>query len=150
MYSPNTHVHFTTSKSLTRMRLKRAFSFGGSVFGEDEDVPDPPADCDGILEAFLTHVSIDKCRNFTAFIERPLRQPVTTVTLAVLSGPGSQRLPPLFLTPLEVWVMISSIPPLRHGRCFAFPQIWGWKRSQISVINLGAPVEDYQLFDEDK
>ena len=45
------------------MRLKRAFSFGGSVFGEDEDVPDPPADCDGILEAFLTHVSIDKCRN---------------------------------------------------------------------------------------
>ena len=92
MSSPNTHVHYTTTKSLTRIRLKRAFSFGGSVFGEDEDVPEPPpdapADCDGILEAFLTHVSIDKCRNFTAFIERPLRQPVTTETLAVLSGPG--------------------------------------------------------------
>ena len=154
MSSPNTHVHYTT-KSLTRIRLKRAFSFGGSVFGEDEDVPEPPpdepADCDGILEAFLTHVSIDKCRNFTTFIEIPLRQHVTSVTLAVLSGVGSQRLPRLFLTPLEVWVKVSStVPPLRHGRCFAFPQIWGWKRSQISVINLGAPVEDYYLFDEDK
>ena len=147
-----THVHSTTTQSLTRIRLKSAFSFGGSVFGEDEDVPEPPpdepADCDGILEAFLTHVSIEKCRNFTAFIERPLRQPVTTVTLAVLSGAGWQRLPPLFLTPLEVWVMDSSIPPLRHGRCFAFPQIWGWKRSQISVINVGAPVENNCLFEE--
>ena len=41
----------------TRIRLKSAFSFGGSVFDDDddEDVPEPPpdvpADCDGILEA---------------------------------------------------------------------------------------------------
>ena len=47
-----------TTHAPTRIRLKRAFSFGGSVFDDeedDEDVPDPPpdvpADCEGILEA---------------------------------------------------------------------------------------------------